>query len=174
MKPMRSALAACCAFGLLLGACGGDDDGGSASAESNEYSDAIAESIQSEEDTPFSDGEAECLAKEMVAAVGGPSFFEDAGISADDLLDSSDLSDAGVELSDDQIDDVAGVFGACDISLADKLLDTLGTDATDEQKDCAADALDEDVIADLFAQSLAGDDEEPDMSALGPLLACFS
>ncbi|WP_436795830.1 hypothetical protein [Actinospongicola halichondriae] len=163
------------AGGLLFAACG-DDGGGSSSASSNEYSDAIAEAIQSEGDVPFSDDEVDCLARELVDAVGGPSTFEDAGVSAEDLAGTADLSESGLDIGEDEAKAVAASFGKCDINLTDAFLQDLGDDVPDEVRSCIEDNLDEDTFADLFADALVtggeGDDLPPEL--LEDLTACIS
>ncbi len=165
------------AGGLLFAACGDDDGGGGdSSASSNEYSDAVAEAIQSEGDVPFSDDEVDCLARELVDAVGGASAFEDAGVSVDDLSSSADLSDSGLDIGEDEARAVAGSFSKCDINLTDAFLEDLGDDVPDEVRSCIEDNLDEDTFADLFADALVtggeGDDLPPEL--LEDLTACLS
>lgn len=162
------------AGGMLFAACG-DDDGGS-SAASNEYSDAVAEAIRSEGDVPFSDDEVDCLARELVDAIGGPSAFEDAGIEADDLEGTANLADSGLEVSDEQAEDIAASFGKCDIDLTDAFLSDLGDEVPDEVKSCVEDNLSEDAFADLFSQAFVdgGTDGDLPPELLEDLTACIS
>lgn len=163
------------AGGLLLAACG-DDDGGGSDASSNAYSDAVAEAIRSEGDVPFEDSEIDCLARELVAAVGGESAFEDAGVEPEDLEGSSDLSESGLELGEEEAEAVAGSFGKCDINLTDAFLQDLGDEVPDDVRSCIEDNLDEDTFSELFAQALVtgedGDDLPPEL--LEDLTACLS
>lgn len=162
------------AGGLLLAACG--DDGGDSAAGSNEYSDAIGEAIRSEGDVPFSDDEIDCLSQELVDAVGGPSTFEDAGIEPGDLAGTSDLSESGLELGDEEATAVAASFGKCDINLTEAFLDDLGEDVPDDVKSCIEENLSEDAFADLFAQALVsgGEGDELPPELLQDLTACVS
>ncbi|MDE0802818.1 MAG: hypothetical protein OSA99_05790 [Acidimicrobiales bacterium] len=161
------------AGGMLFAACG--DDGGGSSAESNEYSDAVAASIRSEGDVPFSDDEVDCLSRELVDAIGGPSAFEDAGLSPEDLEGSSDLADIGLDVSEEQADAVAASFGKCDINLTDAFLSDLGDEVPDDVKSCVEDSFDEDAFADLFAQTLVSGDPGNDLppELLEDLMACI-
>lgn len=160
------------AGGMLFAACG--DDGGGSSAESNEYSDAVAASFQSEGDAPFTDDEVDCLSRELVAAVGGPSAFEEAGISPEDVESSNDLSEFGLDISDEQAAEVADSFSKCDVNLTDAFLSDLGDEVPDEVKSCVEDSLDEDAFADLFAQTLVSGDPGEDLppELLEDLMAC--
>lgn len=163
------------AGGMLFAACG-DDGGGGSSADSNEYSDAVATAIRSEGDVPFSDDEVDCLSRELVAAIGGPSAFEDAGISADDLEGTANLADSGLEISDEEAEAVADSFGKCDINLTEAFLSDLGDEVPDEVKSCVEDNLGEDAFADLFSQALvsggSGEDLPPEL--LQDLTECIS
>ena len=145
---------------MLFAACG-DDGGGSAG--SNEYSDAVAEAVRSEGDVPFSDDEVECLSRELVDAVGGPSAFEDAGIDPEDLESTANLGDSGLDISDEQADAVADSFGTCDINLTDAFFSDLGYDVPDEVRSCVEDNLDEDAFAELFSQALVSDSPDGDL-----------
>ncbi len=160
------------AGGLLFAACGDDGGGG---ASSNEYSDAIAKAIRGEGDAPFSDDEIDCLAREIVDAVGGPSTFEDADISADDLAETTDLAGSGLELDGTEADAVAESFGTCDINLTEAFLDDLGADVPDDVKSCIEDNLTEDAFADLFAQALvSGEGDELPPELLADLASCIN
>ena len=162
------------AGGLLFAACG--DDGGGDSADSNEYSDAVAAAIRSEGDVPFSDDEVDCLSRELVDAIGGPEAFEEAGISADELEGTANLADSGLEISDDEAEAVAASFGKCDINLTDAFLSDLGDEVPDEVKTCVEENLSEDAFADLFSQALVsggtGDELPPEL--LQDLTECIS
>lgn len=159
------------AGGFLLAACGDDGGGG---AGSNEYSDAVAQAIRSEGEVPFSDDEIDCLARELVDAVGGPGAFEDAGIDPDDVQ-GSDLSASGLDIGDEEAQAVAASFGNCDIDLVDAFLEDLPGDVPDDVRSCIEDSLDEDTFADLFAQALVTGEESDDVpqELLEDLTACL-
>lgn len=161
------------AGGLLLAACG--DDGGGSGAGSNEYSDAVADAIRSDPEVEFSDDEIDCLSRELVEAVGGPSAFEDAGVEPADLEGDADLSDSGLDLGDEEAEAVASSFGKCDIDLTEAFLQSLPGEVPDDVKSCIEDNLSEDTFADLFAQALvtggSGDELPPEL--LQDLTACL-
>ncbi len=166
-------IGACLAAGLLVAGCG--DDGGD-SAGSNEYSDAVADAIRSDGDVPFSDDEVDCVAREMVDALGGPDTFADADIAPEDLADTDSLADSGLEVTEEQAKDVAQSFGTCDIDLTDAFLDGLGEDIPADVRSCVEESFGEDVFADLFAQAFVsggqGDDLPPEV--LQDLTECIS
>ncbi len=169
-------LAALAAGTLLFAACGDDDDGGGSSAESNEYSEALAAQLSSEEDLPLEGEQVDCLAAEFIDAVGGPSALEDAGVTPEDIADSEDVSELGLDLGEEEAEELASSFGDCDISLTELIISQAGDDIPDEVRDCVEDNLDEDALADFFAQTIideesAGDDLPPDI--MEGLLGCF-
>ena len=172
---LKTLTGALLAGGLLLAACG-DDDGGGASAGSNEYSEAVARSIKAEEDIPFADDEVDCLAREVVAAVGGPDALEEAGISPEDIENADDLSETDLDLGEEEASAVAASFGKCDISIADAFLDALGDDVPAEARGCIEDKLDEDTLSELFASSIVEGSDAGDLppDLLTALTECFT
>lgn len=160
------------ASGLLLAACGDDGGGGG----SNEYSDAIAESIRADEDVPFSEEEIDCLSVEFVDAIGGPDAFEDAGVSPEDVAESNDLSTTDLELGEDEAEGIAGAFGECDISLTEAFLSDFGDEVPDEVRTCIEENIDDEVFADLFAQAIIAGDEgdEPPPELMESLTSCIT
>lgn len=161
---------------MVFAACGDDDDGGG-SAESNEYSDALAAMFKAEGEVPFSDDEIDCLARELVDAVGGPSALEDAGIEPGDIEEGQELSDTDLDLGDDEAEAIANSFGDCDISIAEAFLAEMGDEVPEETRDCIEDSLDDEALADFFAQTLiegedSGDDLPP--ALMEDLMGCIS
>lgn len=159
---------------LLLGACGddGDESGG---GRASRYSEAMAESMAADEELPFTRSDIECLSVEFVDALGGPERLEEEGIEPSDLRGDQGLDDLGLELGDDEAEGLAGAFGACDVSLAELVLDQAGEDVPAEVRTCVEDNLDEDVLARFFGRVLLDDaaGEEAPEELLDPLLQCF-
>lgn len=170
----RRLLAALVAGALLLAACG-DDDAGSASSADAEYVEAMAASMQEDEDLPFDEADVDCLSKEFVGALGGAERLEADGIEPDDLRDDSGLDELGLELGRDEAEGIAAAFGTCDVSLAELVLDEAGTEVPDEVRECVEENLDEEVLAQFFATVLVDEDtgDDPPEELLEPLMACF-
>lgn len=156
-------LGAALAGALLLAACG--DDG----ADSNEYADALATTLDEQEGSPFSDEENSCLAGEMIDAVGGPSALEDAGITPEDIRGSQEIAALDLDVDEAEEEELARSFSDCDISLADAVIDQLGDQVPAEVKQCLSDNITDEGLADVFADALvsgeapSGDDLPPEL-----------
>jgi hypothetical protein len=181
VRAIRAAI--CLAF--VLGACGdddddatsagaddpvvaeddGDDDGGGgrgAAEEDDPYVAAAVESIESDPEFPLDHDAAVCFASHMIGAIGSDNLRE-AGIDPQDFADeeSPDLTELGIELDDDQVDQLASAFTDCDISLAEMFVSDAGPDAPPGLADCIEENLDEERFARIFAEAVAfGDTEE--------------
>lgn len=151
---------------LLFAACGDDDGGG---AGSNEYSEALAEMLKNEPDTPFSDDDIDCLSAELIEALGGPSALEDEGVTPEDIASSEDISELDLEVSDELAGKVANSFSDCDISPTDRILAELGDEVPDEVRECLEEKVSDDDFADLYAESLISG-EEPGNDDIPPEL----
>lgn len=169
---LRRSVVALVAGTVLLAACGDDGGGDDARAE---YVDAMTRSMAADEDLPFAAEDRDCLAGEFVDALGGPSALEDAGVTPDELADGEDLTALDLDLGEEEAQAIAASFGNCDVSLAEMVLAEAGEDVPAEVRTCVEENLDEDVLAEFFAQVLvdeaAGD--EPPEALLEPLMACF-
>lgn len=170
----RRLLAALAAGALLLSACG-DDDSGNAGSGDDEYVEAMAASMQQDEDLPFADEDIDCLSTEFVEALGGAERLEDEGITPEDLGSDEGLDELGLELGREEADGIAASFGTCDVSLAELVLSEAGEDVPADVRDCVEENLDEDVLATFFATVLVDEEtgEEPPDELLEPLLTCF-
>lgn len=156
---------------MALAACGGGDDGGA----SNEYSDALAESFRSDVENPFTDDQIDCLAVQFVADLGGPSRFEDAGVTPDEVRGSSDITELDLELSEAEGRKLADSLGECDISIVELLLTEAGPDVDEATATCVQENIDEDALKDYFAVTFVSDDAgEPPAELLEPIISCFS
>ncbi|MCO8128893.1 hypothetical protein NHL50_16905 [Acidimicrobiia bacterium EGI L10123] len=170
----RRLLAALAAGALLVTACG-DDDTGNAGSGDDEYVEAMAASMQQDEDLPFAEADIDCLSREFVEALGGAERLESEGITPEDLSSDEGLDDLGLELGQEEADGIAASFGSCDVSLAELVLAEAGEDVPAEVRDCVEENLDEDVLAEFFATVLVDEEtgDEPPEALLEPLLACF-
>ena len=171
---MRRSLATLVAAALVVGACGGDDESAS-DDRTNGYTDAMAKSMGEDEDLPFAPRDIDCLSVEFVDALGGAERLRDEGIEPEDLRGEQGLGELGLELGDEEAEGIARAFGDCDVSLSELVLAEAGEEVPDEVRSCVEENLDEDLLAEFFAQVLvddAGSGEPPD-ALLEPLLSCF-
>lgn len=173
--PMHRRLLAALAAGALLVTACGDDDAGNAGSGDDEYVEAMAASMQQDEDLPFAEADIDCLSREFVEALGGAERLESEGITPEDLSSDEGLDDLGLELGQEEADGIAASFGNCDVSLAELVLSEAGEDVPAEVRDCVEENLDEDVLAEFFATVLVDEEtgDEPPEALLEPLLACF-
>ncbi len=155
---------------LALGACGDDGGGGS-----NEYSDALAESFREDVENPFTDDQIDCLAMEFVADLGGPSRFEDADVTPEDVRAGEDITTLGLDLTTDDGRELADSLGQCDISIVELLLTEAGPDVDEETAACVEDNIDEEALKDYFAVTFVSDEAgEPPAALLEPIVSCFT
>ncbi|HEU5084015.1 MAG TPA: hypothetical protein VFU14_11790 [Acidimicrobiales bacterium] len=169
---LRRTVVTLVASALLLAACG--DDGGEDDEARARYVDAMAESMAAD-DVPFAPEDRECLSGKFVDAMGGASALEDAGVTPAEIADGEDLAALDLDLGEDDAEAIAASFRECDVSLADMLLADAGDQVTPEMRACVEENLDEEVLADFFAQVLVDDEAstEPPEALLEPLMACF-
>ena len=169
----RRLLAALAAGALLFTACG--DDSGNAGSGDDEYVEAMASSMEQDEDLPFAEQDIDCLSNEFVGALGGAERLEEEGITPEDLSGDAGLDELGLDLGEQEADAIAASFGNCDVSLAELVLAEAGDDVPDEVRQCVEENLDEEVLADFFATVLVDEEtgEDPPEELLDPLLSCF-
>lgn len=169
----RRLLAVLAAGALVLASCGDDDD--ASSDRDDEYAQAMADSMAADEDLPFEDRDIDCLSQEFIGAIGGAERLEAEGIEPDDLRGDDGLDELGLDLGEAEAEGIAAAFGNCDVSLAELVLAEAGDEVPAEVRDCVEENLDEDVLADFFAQVLVDDSagDEPPQELLEPLFACF-
>lgn len=145
------ALSVLFALSFALAACGDDDSDTSgdtsSAAESNEYSEALAQGYKADADFPLSDDESDCVAREFVAAVGGPATFEAAEVAPEDLV-GVDNPLRQVNPSDEQARAAGGAFSTCGIRIVDMLFEP--GSISDEVRTCIEDALTDQVLGEAF------------------------
>ncbi len=153
---MRPFLAGTAAVVLLLSACGDDDSGGD-----DAYRDVLVEEIRDTEEAGFevSDDDAECLADRFLDVLGGSEALEAEGITPEELAESESPADLGLELDDDDGAAFGEAFTACDLPLADLIVQSIesseGEEVSDETKACIDENFDEEGFARLVGQGFA-------------------
>lgn len=167
---------AAAAMALTLGACS-DDDGGSKSASDAEkpYVEAATASLLAEEDQPFDESEAECIATVMVTTIG-VERLEEAGVEPADLEDPSfELSgDAGLEPTAEDEEALANGLTDC-IDVVDLFIEGMNQEAdiSEDLEKCLRDNIDEDQLSEAIAGGISGDEGDDDPSFFMDLLeAC--
>lgn len=145
---------------LLLGgaAVGCTDDGGGSDADAQPYVDALASTLDEEDEGGPTAEQADCIAERTIEVIG-VDRLEDEGITPEDIEGSEGPDDLGIELSDDDATDVAESFVDCGFSLAAAFA---GPDAPEEVVECLEGAIDDDVVVEGLALSLQGRDDEAD------------
>lgn len=176
MNLLRTVLCLCLAV-VGIASCGDDDGGDTAAGETSEYSEAVASSLrESGEDLPFTEEQVECLSVQFVDVLGGPSALEEAGIEPEELEAAENPRELGLELGAEEADEFASSFADCNISLAELILAEAGDDVPEDVRTCVQDNIDEEALADFFAQVLLSEsgEEQPPEAVLEPLIGCFT
>jgi hypothetical protein len=140
----------------LAAACGDDDGGGSgaesASAEGQEYVDAI---VASNEESELTDEQNECFARAFVDAVGVDEL--QGAVSPDEIRANPETTpqEFGITLDDDQADGFWNDVNECmDVRAAFVEGMTEGEDVSEETVNCLEDAIDDDLLKRIFVTSL--------------------
>jgi hypothetical protein len=160
---------------FVVTACGGDDESGGGEDRTNGYTEAMAKSMADDEELPFAARDIDCLSIEFVDALGGADRLREEGIEPEELRGEQGLGELGLELGDEEAEGIAQAFGECDVSLSELVLAEAGEDVPKETRSCVEENLDEELLADFFAQVLVTDSDggEPPEALLEPLVACF-
>lgn len=178
-RSLALSISALAMLAMGVTACGGDDGGGSGlSGTAGEYADAIASEFEADPESgvDFTDDEARCIAGEMVDAVGVDAF-EDAGIEPSDITDgTSEFSDFGQTLSDEQAADVVdAVFGGDCVDFAEMMGEAFvaesGGQVTEEQGRCMGEGFIENQdFKDAMVGMLLGNEDADVGSVLGSVM----
>lgn len=183
---------------LILGACGDDDEpeadaedtesGSENESESNggsdadAYIEALAASLQEDEDLSIDEETARCTAAAGVNTVGVDAL-EAADVTPEELAEpDSSLESLGVEIPDDAALDMSAALQDCNLgeTFAQVLVDSFASEETvqmpEDAATCIADNIDEEALSMLLANSFVtgGEGSDEDFSALfgAPLAAC--
>jgi hypothetical protein len=162
------------AMGLLVSACGDDDEAtpatttedGSSGGDAEAYIDAVAASWNvSGEDPPLDEAQVSCVATGMVDVVGVDALTE-AGIAPDEFAAADDFASLGVDLPDDATGRLSDVVADCDVvatleaALIDAFPDELGAELPPDAVTCLTDHLDDHTVADGWAAELIDGSDE--------------
>lgn len=155
---------------LALGACGGGSGEG---AERNAHSAALAPSLVPGDDNGVDDDARQCVAAEVVDALGGPSALEELGISPTDLAEADDLAALGLDMGAAEAQQVADSLEPCGISVVDLLVAEL--DLPPETRRCVEENLDPQALRSFIVTTIV--DETADAAAteavIEPVVGCF-
>jgi hypothetical protein len=169
----RTMLAVAVLMAALAAACGDDDDGGgggSASAEGQEYVDAI---VASNDDSDLTDDENECFARAFVDAVGVEQL--QGAVTPDEIREDPESTpeEFGITLDEDQADAFWEDVNECmDVRAAFVEGLTEGEDMSQETVDCLEGAIDDDLLKRVLVTSLIeGEDAlEEDQELMSDLI----
>lgn len=104
---------------------------------------------------------AQCVGEALVDAIGLEQI-QATGLSPEEFASSSDLGEAGIEVTDGLVDDMAAGFTECG-GLEEELIQSEFSDDP-EVAACVADILDDAIIAEVLATTVVG--AEPSEEAL--------
>lgn len=163
---------------VVSAGCGGDGGSSKIGDAERPYVDAVAQSLRDDPTMPLDDEQVECLATQVVSAIGVESF-EESGVTPEDIAGGADLSAVGA-LSDDQAGEIIDAFfsGKCfDFVqiLAESFMTEAGGGLNEEQATCVAEKfLENDAFKQAFASSLTGDEEIDPNEAVGDVFDVFA
>lgn len=163
---------------LTAAGCGGDGGSSKVGDAERPYVDAVAQSLREDPTMPLDDEQVECLAEQVVSAIGVDSF-EESGVTPDDIAGGADLSAVGA-LSDDQANEIIDAFFSGDCFdfvqvLAESFMTEEGGGLNEEQATCVAEKfLENDAFKQAFASSLTGDQDVNPDEAVGDVFEVFA
>ncbi len=128
------------------GSSGGGDDYVAGLAE------GLAGGNEDDGDLVLAQDEADCVAERWIDVIG-VKRLEAQDVTAKDLADP-DFTYSDLDLSKSEGETMIDAFGACDVDIRTKLLDSLGADLDADQKSCLEENLDEDFQKALLVEAL--------------------
>jgi hypothetical protein len=146
----------------LAAVAGCGDDGGGAGADAQPYVDALVDEMR-DDDAPFEDDVAECIAAAMVDAVGVDQL-EEAGVEPADLARADDFDEVDIDLDDRSTDQLAGALEECRAGeafgefLADSFAEEAGGELSAAARGCITDDIAGAGIEPVLAASMADED----------------
>jgi hypothetical protein len=168
------------ALAIALVGCGDDDDsgGGDVSEEEQPYVDAFVEDAADadEEDLQISPEQAECFGARFVSIVG-VDRLEEAGVTPEEFGGESDLDFSTLGLSEDEGGEIYDAFADCDVDIRAELLRSMGADdMAEEDRECMADAFDDDLLRRMMITTFVEGEEalDADDELRGELFAVFA
>lgn len=153
----------------IAAACSGDSG-----PETNEYSEALADSFRSDPTSPLTDDQIDCLSVRYVDDLGGPDRFSEAGVEPETVAGAADITEVGLELTSEDGVALVESIQDCDISLVELILSLYGPDVGDDVSSCAEENIDGDALARYFAEATVDETAgPPPESVTGPLASCL-
>jgi hypothetical protein len=157
------------AVGLLLGACGDDDDpasGAAANDEAGRFTEEYVEAVvgswnETGEAPPLDATQMTCFATAIVDVVGVDALTW-AGIPPDEFAAADTYESLAVELPDDATDRLGNALRACDVveplegMLIASFPDEFGVELPPDAAACLADRLDDQAVANGWAATFIG------------------
>lgn len=149
---------------VVLAACSSGDDTDSGDPASP-YVNALSDVFTSGESGPeLNDETADCIASAIVELAGVPALTA-ADISPDDLADSGDLEELGLQIPTDAATTLAADFAECELggNVVDAFVrafaDESGGDISDEDVECIVEATPADDVEAALAATFVSADE---------------
>lgn len=153
---------------LALAGCGGGQG-----QERNAHSEALAPSLVPGGDNGVDDAARQCVAAEVVDALGGPEALDDAGISPTDLAEADDLAALGLDIGAAEAQQVADSLEPCGISVVDLLVAEL--ELPPETRRCVEENLDSQALRSFIVTTIVGEtaDAAATDAVIEPVVGCF-
>lgn len=157
------------ALTMLLAACGDDDAGGGLSAEEQAKANEIATELVADTsgENPFTDQEtAACFSNGLVSEFGLARINE---------LDSGAGVEAGfADMTEAEQENVADLAMTC-VDFGAIIKDQMtASGLPEEQANCVADAMNDDLLKGLFLAQIRGEDPAENDALMGVVLECLT
>jgi hypothetical protein len=158
---------------------GSTSSGTAASADAQAYVDAMIESFDNADpdELQIDREQAQCLAPRWVEVMG-PDRLAEAGIQPEDFAAEGDVDLSAVGLTEDDGNELYDAFAACDIDVKTLFVDgfTSGRGISAEDRECFADALDDDLLRRIMVTTLVEGEEalSQDEELSGDLFSVFA
>lgn len=150
-KKMKKLVLMTALVALLGAACGGGDV--AVTVDDSPLAQAIADEIRSDTDSPVAtEQEADCFAGNVVGRIG-ESRLNQLGVTADSVGAIDEI-----DFSDDEIGTIVTALTDC-IDLEAAMAQQFEEDFAPDDAKCLAEGLGGDVLEDMLALGLSGDDE---------------
>ena len=184
-------------LGLLLGACGDDDDttGGDDAAEdtasetesdggseaesdgpysTEDYAAVLATELQTGGAFPGTEEQISCVSEGFVDAIGGADALNEAGLTPEGLAAAEGPDDLGVELDEEAVaEELVASFDDCEYDLIRMLAESIGQGAPEGFEDCVRAELTNDDVAAVFARLIIDPADQQAADAILPQIeAC--
>jgi hypothetical protein len=134
------------------------------------YIDAMADDVRQGSGLPAEDDQAECIATAMVDVVGADRLRSE-GVSPEDFVAADSFDDLGVELDDDDLEQLGDDLAGCDLAavFVPMMLAESGGELSTDASACVEDEIDPQAFGAAVAQALVSNDAAAATAVAGVL-----